>query len=154
MSLNSFWAHGVSIVPEFTKEFTNTDNGLYMRRAGWGTLIKQKGGSGNWFHIPIPSPSFLDTERTYLNGAWLRFKINTQAVIKNIHVRQNIRNSEMPRLFRKDDYTIAGQDTTHYVNFGRRINCHGPIVISIYIWFENDDGELLFTGAGACFHES
>ena len=34
-----FWTHGASVIAEYTKEYTGTDNGLYMRRAGWGAQI-------------------------------------------------------------------------------------------------------------------
>jgi len=46
-----FWTHGVSVIPEYTKEYTNHDNGLYMRRAGWGAQVRQKKGTMNWFHL-------------------------------------------------------------------------------------------------------
>ena len=57
-----FWTHGVSVIPEYTKEYTGHDNGLYMRRAGWGTLVKQKANTWNFFHFAIPSATKLDND--------------------------------------------------------------------------------------------
>ena len=39
--------HHLSPHLEYTKEYTGHDNGLYTRRAGWGSQIKQKKGSSN-----------------------------------------------------------------------------------------------------------
>ena len=42
-----FWTHGVNVIPEYTKEYTGHDNGLFMRRAGWGAQIRQRKGTSN-----------------------------------------------------------------------------------------------------------
>ena len=147
-----FWAHGVSVIPEYTKEYTGTDNGLYMRRAGWGALIRQNVGTANWFHFAIPSATELDDDNVSYYHAWLRFRINTGAVIKAIHVRENRKNSECPVLWRNDSLTITGQDTEYSINLPDR-RCRGPLVICVKVHFEADNGEVVFTGAGGHFEE-
>lgn len=147
-----FWIHGVSVIPEYTKEYTGTDNGLYMRRAGFGAVIRQKKGTSNWFHFAIPSATMLDDDNVSYYHAWLRFKINTGAVIKAIHVRENRKNSECPLIWNSGPITITGQDTEYSINLPDR-QCRGPLVISVYVYFEDDGGEVIFTGAGAHFEE-
>ena len=148
-----FWTHGVSVIPEYTKEFTGTNNGLYMRPTGYGTRIKQNRGSSNWFHFAIPSATKLDDDDVSHYHAWIRFKINTGAVIQRIHVRENSgANSQCPRIWERNDLTITGRDEEYSINLpdGR---CTGPLVICVYVHFEADNGEVIFAGAGGRFEE-
>lgn len=147
-----FWMHGVSVIPEYTKEYTGHDNGLYMRRAGFGAVIRQNTGTNNWFHFAIPSATELDDDNVSYYHAWLRFKINTGAVIKAIHVRQNHKNSECPIIWNSGLITITGQDTEYSINLADA-QCKGPLVICVNVYFEAAGGEVMFTGAGGHFEE-
>ena len=147
-----FWTHGVSVIPEYTKEYTGTDNGLYMRRTGFGTVIRQKVGTANWFHFAIPSATELDDDNVSYYHAWLRFKINTGAVIKAIHVRENSKNSQCPIIWKNDGLVITGQDTEYSIDLPNK-QCKGPLVICVKVYFEAEGGEVLFTGAGGHFEE-
>jgi len=158
-----FWTHGVSVVPEYTKEYTGTDNGLYLRRTGFGSIVRQNLGTGNWFHFAIPSATRLDDDASKHYLAWLRFRINTDAVIKQIHVRGNQRNSESPIIWQSGSISITGQDTQYDIDlrkqgsgsFAARVSnfSYGPVVISVNVYFEGAKGEVLFTGAGVHFEE-
>lgn len=147
-----FWTHGVSVIPEFTKEYTGTDNGLYMQRMGFGTIIRQRIGTFNWFHFAIPSATELDDDNVSYWHAWVRFKINTGAVIKEITVHQNHKNSASPRIWQSGPITITGQDTEYSINLPDT-QCRGPLVICVLVHFEAAGGEVFFTGAGAHFEE-
>ena len=109
-------------------------------------------GTGNWFHFAIPSATLLDDDNVSYYHAWVRFKINTGAVIKRIHVRENSKNSACPHLYDSGPISVTGQDTTYSINLPDR-QCKGPLVICLYVWFEADDGEIIFTGAGGHFEE-
>ena len=143
------WTHRVSVIPEYTKENTGTDNGLYIRHAGYGAIIRQNVGTSNWFHFAIPTPTVLSGNIDYYD-AWLRFEINTGAVIKAIHVRQNPENSQSELIWNSDAITISGQDTEYAINLPDR-KCRGPLVICVNVYFEADGGEIVFTGAGGNF---
>ena len=147
-----FWTHGVSVIPEYTKEYTGTDNGLYMRRMGYGTDIKQKANSENWFHFALPSATELDDDSVSYYHAWVRFNINTDAVIKEINVHQNSKNSDSPRIYESGPITISGQNTEYSINL-RDARCKGPLVISVRVYFKNDNGLVRFSGAGGHFEE-
>ncbi len=147
-----FWTHGVSVIPEYTKERTGTDNGLFMQPMGFGTVVRQKVGTSNWFHFAIPSATTLDDDNVSYYHAWLRFRINTGAVIKEITVHQNHKNSESPRIWESGDITISGQDTEYSINLPDQ-QCKGPLVICVKVFFEAAGGEVVFAGAGAHFEE-
>lgn len=147
-----FWIHGVAVIPEYTKEYTGHDNGLYMRRSGFGAQIRQKKGSSNWFHLAIPSATELDDDNVSYYHAWLRFKINTGAVIQRIHVRENSKTCHSALIWDSGPLTVTGQCTEYSINLPDR-RCRGPLVICVLVFFEADNGEVIFTGAGGHFEE-
>lgn len=147
-----FWTHGTAVMPEYTKELTGTDNGLYLRRAGFGAVVRQRVGTDNWFHFPIPSATELDDDSVSYYDAWIRFKTNTGAVIKEIHVRHNHKNGECPVIWNSGPVTITGVGTQYSVNL-TDAQCKGPLVICVKVLFEAAGGEIMFTGAGAHFEE-
>lgn len=147
-----FWIHGVSVIPEYTREHTGTNNGLYMQRAGFGAIIRQNVGTTNWFHFAIPSPTELDNDNVDFRDVWLRFRINTGAVIKRIHVRHNDNRSACPIIWDSGPITITGQDTEYNIDL-RDNQCRGPLVICVNVYFEAPGGEVMFTGAGGSFRE-
>lgn len=148
-----FWTHGVNVVPEYTKEYTGHDNGLYLRRAGWGAQIKQRIDTSNWFHFAIPSATQLDDDNVDYYHAWLRVRVNNDAAIKRVHVREaSGPNSACPVIHDTGTINITGQDTQLSFNL-RDQRCKGPLVICVYVEFEGDNGEVVFTGAGGWFEE-
>ncbi len=146
------WTHGASVIPEYTKEYTGTDNGLYLRPTGYGAIVRQNVGTSNWFHLAIPSATKLDDDNVSKYHAWLRFKINTGAVIKRIHVRENQVNSQCPLIWDSGSKTISGQDTEYSINLTDS-KCRGPLIICVKVHFEANGGEIIFAGAGGHFEE-
>jgi hypothetical protein len=153
------WTHGVSVIPEFTKAYTYTENNLSIRPTGFGSIVKQKMGTENWFHFAIPSGSKLcgipGDAWVSLEQIHLRFKINTGAVIKQITAHHNNQpNSSSPRFFDSGPLVITGQDTEYSAAINPHIKCKGPIVICARVFWEADNGEITFAGAGARFEGS
>ena len=148
-----FWTHGISVVPEFTKEYTGHDNGLYMRRAGFGAQIIQKKGTTNWFHFAIPSATKLDNDNVDYYHAWLRCRVNNGAVIDSIHIRQAPGpKSSSPVIYDAGKLNITGQDTELKFDLPDE-QCKGPLVMCVHVKFEQDNGEVVFSGAGGWFEE-
>lgn len=66
------WAHGNAVVAE---EPPVNDGGLfYFNRKGWGTVIQMRPGFSRWFHIPIPTPVWLDSRRLMLIRAFIQWR--------------------------------------------------------------------------------
>ena len=148
-----FWTHGVSVIPEYTKEYTGHDNGLYLRRAGWGAQIRQKKGTTNWFHLAIPSATKLDDDSVDHYHAWLRLRINNDATIDNVHVREAPGpQSNSSVIYNSGSINITGQDTQMSFNLPDN-RCKGPLVICVHVKFEGDKGEIIFAAAGGWFEE-
>lgn len=156
-----FWTHGVDVIPEQTKEYTKTNNGLYMLRAGWGAHIYQEFGGFNWFHFAIPSATELNGKPVYylhdpdpkkppIPNAWLLLKISKGAEIVQVDFREATgKGSNSPIILKMDKLTITDQDTT--VNFyipGKR--CDGPLAMCVKVNFkqEGKNGFVQFAGAG------
>jgi len=148
-----FWTHGISVIPEYTKEYTGHDNGFYMRRAGWGAQVKQKKGTTNWFHFAIPSATKLDNDNVDHYHAWLRVKVNNNAVIDNVHVREAPGpQSSSSVIYNSGTISITGQDTELSFNLPDQ-RCKGPLVMCVHVKFDGDNGEVVFAGAGGWFEE-
>lgn len=148
-----FWNHGVSVVPEYTEVYTGHNNGLYLRPAGWGTQVRQRGGTWNWFHIAIPSPTELDDDRSDHFYAWLRADINNNAVIKEVNIHEATSGTSSPRIYSSGSINYTGRAETFNFNVpnGR---CTGPLVMSIRVQFDTNNGQVIFRGAGALFEEA
>lgn len=146
-----FWTHGVNVIPEYTKEYTGHDNGLYMRPTGFGTIIRQNIGTSNWFHFPIPSATELDDDAVDIYHAYLRGKINTHAVIKRIDIRAAMHDDYCPNIW-SSNVSLTGQDLEENFNISDQLS-KGPIAMCVFVDFEENGGEVLFTGAGAHFEE-
>lgn len=155
-----FWTHGVAVIPEETKEYTNTINGLFMKREGQGAKIKQKIGTDNWFHFAIPSATELIDSKKAVNyiQARLRVRINKDATIDKVHIWEaSGPKTNITRIYYTEDPSIVppfipivGQDTELDFNLIGKI-CKGPVVICVHVKFTGDNGEVVFTGAGVMF---
>lgn len=143
-----FWTHGVNV----QVEYTDPERALYIRRAGFGTVIRQKGGTWNWFHFAIPSATKLDDDDVDRYHAWLRGCINDHAVIKRVHIREAQKGCHCPIIYDSGDINLTGRELEESFNIPDR-RCRGPLVICILVKFQEDDGEVTFTGAGGWFEE-
>jgi len=148
-----FWTHGADVIAEYTKEYTGHDNGLYMRRAGWGAQIKQKKGTSNWFHFAIPTAEMLDNKPVEIIRAWLRVRNNEDALIDRVQIREaSGPMSGSPIIYDTGPYLVYAQDTELIFDIYDHI-CKGPLVMCVHVEFEKDNGEVVFAGAGVWFNE-
>ncbi len=152
-----FWTHGVSVIPEYTKQYTGHDNGLFMRRAGWGALVRQNANTENWFHFAIPSATMLDDDRVSHYRAWLRVKVNHYAVIDNIQIREATGPSiESPVIYNTHDQDAGFSISDQQGEFSFELHhssCTGPLLMCVHAIFNEDAGEILFVAAGGWFEE-
>ncbi|MDN5869527.1 MAG: hypothetical protein L0H73_02210 [Nitrococcus sp.] len=149
------WTHGVNVIPEYTKEYTGTDNGLYMRRAGFYAIIRQNGGTENWFHFPIPTPTWLDDNKVEHYHAFLRGYVYPTAAIDLVHVRESRDGYEAHKIYDSDEkdpiYLNDGQFEVDF-NLEDR-SCTGPLVMCVHVKFIDEANQVMFTGAGGSFEE-
>jgi len=160
-----FWTHGVDVIPEYTKEYTNSDNGLYMRRAGWGAQIKQYIGTENWFHFAIPSAIELNSKPLYYHhdpdpqkpqpyNAWLRVRLNEFAVIDRVHFREAPGPKSNSKLIHDSGpLKVTNQDTELKFKLPGK-QCKGPLVMCVHVKFIDAWGEVVFAGAGVWLEEA
>jgi len=66
------WVHGNAVVAEQPAE--DDGNVFEFNHFGWGTQIVLRPGSARWFHIPIPTPVFLDGKRMKLIRVFLQWE--------------------------------------------------------------------------------
>lgn len=141
-----FWTHGVAVIPEYTAQGTGTNNGLYIRHAGWGTQVRQRGGTANWFHIEIPSPTRLDDDTSRHIRGWLDVNVNNFAVITRVHVREG------GTLIKSMDLNHTGQNGIINIDVPNG-SVTRPLVVCVYARFETGNGQIIFKGAGMEFEE-
>ena len=145
-----FWSHGVSLVPQFTQVFTNTNNGLKMECADWGTKVSQNAGTDNWFHFPLTSATSLDGGGAVINSAFFLADINNDATIKRIHLTMIDQSpaTQDPILLINQSLNITGQNDRFDFNFRQSI-VGGALVLSLNVKFDRDNGSVIFKSAGA-----
>jgi hypothetical protein len=154
-----FWTHGVNVQVEYTEEYIpprgleekigTRELGLYVRRTGGGVVIRQNGGTWNWFHFAIPTATMIDDEHVDYKNAYLRGRINGKATVTDVHIRHGgVDHQERiwrytPNLSERiidESYDIPNEQ------------CTQPMVICVRVEFE-PGGEVIFTGAGARMDE-
>ena len=137
----AMWVHG-SIV--------EAENPVTVeRKKGWGA---QFGGRSqiNWFHIPLTIPTVLDGARPQLAKIFVLYRTN-KAVVKSVHVFDG------PRKIRGfDGLTFSGDhsgiiDGWNNWTITPNISIQFGLGISVGVEFGVDQGDILFTSAGADF---
>lgn len=156
MSRYDFWTHGVSTFVE------DPVPGTVMVHAGYGTLVHQPAGTENWFHIPLPSPTILDsdTEVAVVRVAF-RARVNENARIKAVELWRNnekisggdpVEWSDEPiyKAWWVGDEWPAGSAAPP-----RIMHSDGGLSLRFRVAFLDGavPGEITFQGAGAQFDE-
>ncbi len=132
--------HGSSIQVEFPEHLTK------MRRTGWGTLIEQNGGSDNWFHFAIPTPTIMnDSNRFIFTKAYFSADLNENVRIEKIHLRSGD-ELRIEKIVRHSDRKLIDETIVP----GTRSSVL-PISLSIYARFltGTPKGQIIFRHAGA-----
>lgn len=171
-----FWTHGVDVVVEYTREYTRDDNGLFLRRAGWGAVAKQNPGTENWFHFAIPTPQRIDDTELKCCDAMLQVQIAGNAIIDTVALRATypqVRVGE-DHFYVMDNEPLELRVLSIFENLGYG-NTHeemrrfffnvddnpilGPLVMCVHVKFgEEEDSsdtahEVIFGGAGVIFRK-
>jgi len=118
-------------------------------RIGWGTKVNQQ-FSVNWFHIPIATPVILDDIRPLLIKAFVLYKAGGGTKVTNIHVYDGkTKVKAIDGLSLSGDHSGAIDASNSWV-IDPPITIKYGLGISIGVSF-GDEGEILFTAAGADF---
>lgn len=81
MALHSMWAHGTAFSPpEFPSTgLDNVDDVPYTDvlglRRGPGSFWRGEVGSGNWFHVSIPTPVIVGGDQVRLKRVFLKYDV-------------------------------------------------------------------------------
>lgn len=80
MALTAMWTHGNAVIAE-TPDRLNE-----LTRLGFGTQVQCKLGSENWFHVPMPTPVFLNGVRPFLHRLIILGRSEVSDCIEDVHV--------------------------------------------------------------------
>ncbi len=153
---HEFWSHGVTVVPQQTPHLTGHDNGLFMMPLSWGTVVRQNGGTTNWFHIPISTPVIVDDWTPYAQHAYVKIRLAPDAHIDVLTVRETTTLGSSRTISHHD---LFGHQREFDNGYKQLINqkVSGPLCISFSARFEGngpaEDRDILFAGAGVAFEE-
>ena len=158
----NFWTHGVNTIVEYPERVQS------IQHAGWGTLVRQAGGTENWFHIPLHAPhaipsgpqgeSFPRPCEPYwarLGGAILKAQLNERAVIAETHLRAGQRLLASQRA----DYRgmeVRQVITTLSPERTYPIFEEDGVTLCVKVLFLAGDpvGQVIFVGAGSYFNHA
>ena len=143
-----FWTNGIATVmenPELARSV--------RRRTDTGLEVQQEGGTGAWFHIPIPTPSVLEGDSTTaIRFFALVAEVNQNATIDRLDVRRgtDLLNSQRVSFTgRIVNQVFEMPDTSTSVN----ARTGAGIAISLHVTFLTGTprGKINLLGAGAAF---
>lgn len=145
MSRYDFWTHGVNTIVQFPNRAKS------ISHSGLGTEIVQTGlpENLNWLHIPIPSPTRLNSTKVFLHHVRIRGSADDKAVIEEV---QLLVDGES----KSTDHLGTGITKRKFdQEFGNAIALlEGGLVISIRVRFLSaSPGKVVIRGAGARFEQ-
>lgn len=83
----------------------------------------------------------------------MRAKVNNDAVINRVHVREAAGpQSNSPLIYDSGNLNIIGRDDEFSFNL-RNQRCTGPLIMCVRVKFGGKAGEVIFAGAGGWFEE-
>lgn len=152
MAIFEFWISGINIYARDTDA-----PGLKIQRTARGANITQDGGTSNWFHLAILSPTFLDDCSVEHYDAMLKGEVNEAATIDQFQIHQAHQTTCIFQYggikFSNELVDVRYDIPNEYVQ--------SPIVISIHITFEKTfdangkviDPYVFISAAGIRFDE-
>lgn len=145
-----FWTHGVNVQVLDRNRLTE------ISRHGYGTRVKQKWGTDNWFHFAIPTPSQFDDESNVSAMAFFINAVCSDAGIRDVHVydgKDCIIEHHVPGL--------QGDDNVNYsFNFKKGKKITSGLEVSLRVYFAEGAvpkepigfGEVTFRSVGVRFN--
>lgn len=151
--LQASWVHGSSVQIEREGYF------ISKRRYGWGTEFKTHGKE--WFHFVIPTPVYVENQRSFLKKIFVLFETQGAAEINAVHVYDgkekfasfnNIRlkgkhSEKLDQINTWVFYEDENKDKKHYMKFGLGIS----VLVNFGERTPGDVPGILFATAGADF---
>jgi hypothetical protein len=150
-----YWTHGVDV--QIEKTYGNEGHGgaaQDIRRYAGGTIVRQDGGSSNWFHFAIPTPTVIDgNDLIKLKEVYVKANIGKNVRITNLHVWDG-----ETRIFNKDNLNIIDKklDLCGLVYELPDRKVYWGVVVSLGVAFLDgpiDTQEIDLIGAGVRFKE-
>jgi hypothetical protein len=135
------WAHGNTAVSE------NPD--LASRRQGFGATFVIPADTGQWIHLPVPSPVLEEDARATLDQVLVSFDARTTSSLEHVHVWDGGgRIAAHENLGLKGDHTAIGSDNIFKVG---RPDIFFGIGISVFFAGGELDSEVFIPGFGGDF---
>lgn len=107
--MHAAWLHGHATEVEFP------DRIAHEHRAGFYYSVEGRAGTDNWFHLAIPTPVIVSTQRLHVGSVMLRYRTAEGALLTAVHVYDGeSRISHADRLENHPDawgmerYTVPG----------------------------------------------
>jgi hypothetical protein len=138
-----FWTHGSSVQVEYPQVVK------FIRRTGYGTVVRQSEKTSNWFHFAIPTPTTIDDDYTVKHyDVFLKGIVNENAKIAKVHVWDGD-----SRRYKNDNLSIIGKKFDEKFNIPDNEVNRG-LVVCVFVEFLSGTpmGEVRFISAGAKFH--
>ncbi len=139
------WTHGVDIQIEYPN---NLD---WIYRRGFGTQLKGKPDTTNWFHFAVPTPVIVDGARCKLEQAMLRFVTGSvAAIVRHIHVYDGEK-----RIATHDNVNLTGPHGFEPFSVPGRPLIYWGVGISIGVQFLGGSHarDMWFISAGGDFYK-
>lgn len=78
--VHAAWLHGHAMEVEFPDRIAR------QQRAGFYYRVEGRPGTDNWFHLAIPTPVIVNTQRLKVGQAMLRYRTAAGAILTAVHV--------------------------------------------------------------------
>ncbi|MGI5271832.1 DUF6623 family protein [Nonomuraea sp. CA-218870] len=139
MALTAMWTHGNAVIPE------TPDLLLQCTRFGFGTQVKLKRGTQQWFHVPMPTPVILAGVRPRLKRIFILGNSDVSSCIRRVHIFDNTnRIEDRGVLICGNKLSITPDNTitmNHGVSFG--------LGITMFIDSSSFEASYFFAGFGS-----
>jgi len=158
MSREARWVHGNTVVPEVAGPgpFANVDGVAWTDVVGlprgWGKAWRGRANTFNFFHVSIPTPTFIGTVRPQLDKVYVFFDAVAPARVENIHVWDGPN-----RIWVRDGLAVSGnrlggvQWDQNAWDIANNPQLNYGVGISIGVRFVGADANVTFSTAGADF---
>lgn len=143
MARYDFWTHGVNTIVQFPERAKS------ISHSGLGIEIKQQGSpqDTNWLHVPIPSPTILDSKKVSVNRVRIRGSADQDAIVEEFQVLvDGVSKSTSAGL------NITGRNFDHAFNAGDFM-LEGGLVVSFRVKFLGALGTVTIRGVGVHFEQ-
>lgn len=149
------WVHGTDVNVEWPDRVLdggpNTPDG-HPRRAGWGTDVRQRAQTFNWFHFAVPTPTEIDSDDVVeVEDVFLQGRTNENSEISNVHVWEG--GHEV--VWQNNDVTGTRNETLNERWNVPDNRIRSALGISVRVEFDDGTptGMVTFSAAGAQFDE-